>query len=128
MHNMSRILYAASAAGLLCLAACEQEPETITAGPPDPQAAELAKAKPVALPPSIASSGAYRCKDNSLIYVDLMSDKKTAYLRSEKGGTPTILTAVEAGQPYTAEGYSLTGDAKQVTLTAPGKGTQACHA
>lgn len=127
MQTLSRVLCAVSASALLCLAACEQEPETIN-GPPDPQAAELAKAKPVALPPSIASSGAYRCKDNSLIYVDLMSDRMTAYLRSEKGGTPTILTAVEAGQPYVAEGYSLTGDAKEVTITAPGKGTQACHA
>lgn len=128
MQNMSRILHTATAAALLSVAACEQEPETIDSGPADPQAAELAKAKPVELPPSIASSAAYRCKDNSLIYVDLMSDRKTAYLRSERGGTPTILTAPEAGQPYTAEGYSLTGDAKQVTLTAPGKGTQTCHA
>lgn len=128
MQKMFRFLSAASAAALLSLAACQPEPETINAGADDPQAAELAKAKPVELPPSIASSAAYRCKDNSLVYVDLMSDQKTANLRTEKDGPPTTLRAPEAGQPYTAEGYSLTGDAKQITLTAPGKGTQACHA
>ena len=111
---------------MLMLAACEQEPETIV--PPDPQAEDLAKAKPVELPPSIASSHAYRCKDNSLVFVDFMSDQKTAYLRTERGGTPTTLTAPEAGQPYTAEGYSLTGGGEQIRLTRPGTGAQDCNA
>lgn len=128
MHPLYRIIAAASAAALLTLGACNQGPETITADPDDPQAAELAKAKPVQLPPSIASSHAYRCKDNSLVYVDFMSDQKTVHFRTNKEGTPVVLTSAEAGGPYTAEGYSLSGGAGRITLTAPGKGTQACTA
>ena len=128
MHITSRIFTVASAAVFFVLAACEQQPETIEGGPADPQAKELAKAKPVELPPSIVSSKPYRCKDNRLVYVDLMSDQKTAYLRTEKNGTPTTLTAPEAGKPYTADGYSLTGDSNKITLSAPGKGSQACVA
>jgi hypothetical protein len=128
MHNIKCLLAAASGAALLALAACQPEPETIVGGPPDTQAAELAKKAPVALPPSIVSSHAYRCKDNSLIYVDFMSDQKTAIFRTKKGGDPTVLTAAEVGKPYTAEGYSMSGGGTQVSVSAPGKGTQSCKA
>jgi hypothetical protein len=128
MHQTFRYLATASAAALLTLAACNKEPEVIQSGPADPQAADLAKAKPIALPPSIVSSHAYRCKDNSLIYVDFMSDQKTANFRSSKGGDPTVLTAAVPGEPYTAEGYSVTGSGNQITVERPGKGAQTCKA
>ena len=85
--------------------------------------------EPLVLPPSIVASKAYRCKDNSLAYVDYLSDGKTATVRDTRDGTPTALTMAEADKPYTAEGYSLTGSAtsSSVTLTRPGKGSQSCH-
>jgi hypothetical protein len=129
MHNIKCLLAAASGAALFALAACNPEPETIESGPADPQAAELAKKAPVALPPSIVSSHAYRCKDNSLVYVDFMSDQKTAVYRTKKGGDATVLTAPEPGKAYVADGgYSVTGGGTSISVTAPGRGTQSCKA
>jgi hypothetical protein len=58
MHSHRRFLAAAAIAAVLTLTGCKQE--TVVAGPYDPQAEELAKAKPVTLPPSISASRAYR--------------------------------------------------------------------
>jgi len=127
MHMISRTLSAALFASTLLLAACDTKPETITAGNDDPDAAALNAATPVSLPPMVTQSRTYRCKDASLVYVDFMSNN-TALYRSEKGGTPTTLSAPEAGKPYTAEGYSISGDGPQVEIGAPGKPAQSCKA
>lgn len=118
-----------AAASLGLLSACNQndEPEVV-GGPADPMAAELANAAPVELPPSVKANKQFRCKDNSLLFVDYMSDDKTALLRTEKGGAATTLKATEAGQPFTAEGgYTIDGSGENVTITVPGKSAQACH-
>lgn len=118
----------AAIAASLSLAACDTKPETVMApGAADPQAEQLAKAAPVEPPPMIQASRTYRCKDNSLLYADFYTNN-TARVRSERGGESTLLTAVEGGAPYTAEGYSLSANAVQVTYTAPGKGSQSCKA
>ncbi len=125
---MTRILLLIPAAAALALAACNDSSHTIVQnGPADPMANELKNAPPVQLPPSIASSKVYRCKDNSLVYADFYTDN-TARVRTEKDGTPTILNSTGGQPPYTAEGWSLSANADQVTLTAPGKGTQSCKA
>jgi predicted small lipoprotein YifL len=126
--SMQKNIFAAvSVAALLSLAACGQkEPEVVDLNP-DPDAAALAKAAPVEAPPMIQASRTYRCKDNSLVYVDFYTNN-TAQYRTEKGGQATTLTAAEAGQPYTAEGYSVSANAAQINLTAPGKGTLSCKA
>jgi hypothetical protein len=115
-------------ASVALLSACNKndEPEVV-GGPADPMAAQLANAAPVELPPSVKANKQFRCKDNSLIFVDFMTDDKTANLRTEKGGSPTKLVAAEAGQPYTAEGFEVSGQGDDVTITVPGKGAQACH-
>jgi len=128
MFSFRILLTAAPTAALLTLAACNNEPTIINSGPLDTQAADLAKAKPVALPPSIAASRTYRCKDNSIIYVDFMSDQTTANFRTKKGEDPVLLTAPEAGKPFVADGYSVTGSGTQITVSAPGKGSQSCKA
>lgn len=120
-------LAAAPLAALLALAGCNQEPDVVSANGADPQAEELAKAAPVALPPAIQASRTFRCKDNSLFYADYYTDN-TVNVRTEKTGMPTKLTAPEAGQPYVADGYSLSANAATVTYTAPGKGSQSCKA
>lgn len=82
------------------------------------------------MPPAIVSSKIYRCKDNSVAYIDWLAGDLTADIRSEQAGTPTRLTAATAGGALKADGYSLIGlpTAKVVTLTRPGKGEQACKA
>lgn len=121
------------ALGSLALVACQQE--TIVANEqPDPMARELANAAPVELPPAIAASKTYRCKDNSLVQIDWLADNKGAYVHGADR-TQTHLKPAEAaeGQPastdLTAEGgFVLKGNAtaSTVNLTVPGKGAQAC--
>jgi hypothetical protein len=87
---------------------------------------------PVALPPSIVASKIYRCADNKVVYVDYLSDNKTANIRTEQDGTPTQVTAAEAGKPMTAAGgFSLTGNAASpatATIAIPGHPSQSCKA
>lgn len=119
--------------GVLALAACKKE--TIVGGEtPDPMKDELANAAPIELPPAIASTKTYRCKDNSVVRIDWLHQGKGAYVHGE-GQAQTHLKPAEAveGQPassdLTAEGgWLLKGDAKaaSVTLTMPGKGSQSC--
>lgn len=113
---------------LFAVAACgSNEPEVVGSTQGDPMAEELNKAGPVELPPMVKNSETYRCKDGSLVYVDFMSDDKTAMLRTDKAGASSKLSAAEAGQPFTAEGgYSVSGTGEQVTIELPGKGSQSC--
>lgn len=121
--------------GSAALVACKQE--TIVAGEqPDPMKDELAKAAPVELPPAIAATKTYRCKDNSLVRIDWLQGGKGAYLHGE-GHDQTHLKAAQAaeGQPATTDltadgGFVLKGDAtaSTVNLTVPGKGSLACKA
>jgi hypothetical protein len=118
-------LAAAPLAALLALAACGNQ--TID-GNADPQAnAANTVAAPVEAPPMIQASRVYRCKDNSLLYADFYTND-TVQVRSAKDKPPTVLTAAAAGQPYTAEGYSLSANSEQISYTAPGKGSQSCKA
>ena len=100
------------------LAGCNKEDHTIVAGPDvnDPQANVVANLDNVQLPPSIQASKTYRCKDNSLVYIDWLSDG-TARVKKNKD---------EVGGPVTPAGDpSLKGDAKAATVTVNG---QSCKA
>jgi hypothetical protein len=127
MRYASRLLRAAPIAAVLLLAACNSEPETVTGGTVDPDAAKIAAAPPVALPPMVTASRTYRCKDNSLVYIDFFNNKTAAY-RTEKEGAATTLTTAEEGKPYTFDGYSVSGSGTEISLTAPGKGSTTCKA
>jgi hypothetical protein len=118
---MNRVALLSALVAAAALAGCNKsEPAELT---------NVVVNEPLVLPPSIVASKTYRCKDNSLAYVDYLSDGKTATVRDKADATPTALTMAEAGKPFTAEGYSLTGSAtsSSVTLTRPGKGSQSCH-
>ncbi|MGH6780943.1 MAG: hypothetical protein ACREB5_02405 [Sphingomonadaceae bacterium] len=118
-----------AASAFLALVACSTEPETIVGGgPQDDMAQELANAAPVELPPSVKESKSYRCKDNTIVYVDFLSGDKSANIRTDKAAPPTLVKADEAGKPMVAEGYSLTGKGSSVTIALPGKGSQSCKA
>lgn len=111
------------------LAGCNKENHTIVAGgPPGDNLAEAANA-PVALPPSITASKVYRCADNNVVYVDWLSDGKSANVRTKSGGSPTQVTAPAAGKPMTAAGgYSLEGSAtaSSAKIAVPGHPAQSC--
>ncbi|HEY0446139.1 MAG TPA: hypothetical protein VGD19_06765 [Allosphingosinicella sp.] len=121
------LLSTAAVAAFLALAACSNEPETVSAGGADPQAEQLKKAPPVTLPPAIRASKTYRCKDNSLIYVTFMTDDVTAAVRDKQEDPPVAtLKAPAPGEPYVSEGYSLSGSGDAVTYNSPEKGSQSC--
>ena len=76
---------------------------------------------------SFKADKTFRCKDNSLLYVTLFEGDKLALIKTKKDGTATRLTAATTGEPLTAEGgWKLTGDAKTITVTQPGKPSQSC--
>ncbi|MGZ8998540.1 MAG: hypothetical protein ACXW2T_06755 [Allosphingosinicella sp.] len=126
MNKPFHTLAAASVAALLALSACDRKTEIVDTTP-DPQADVLANAAPVAQPPMIQASRTYRCKDNSLLYADFYTNN-TVHVRTESSGPSTTLTATDGQPPFVAEGYSLSANDKQISYTAPGKGTQSCKA
>ena len=117
---------AAAAAALLALGACSTEPETVQSDTFDPQAEALNQAGPVSDLKMIQASRTYRCKDNSLVYIDFFTNN-TADARLGQDGERVQLTAGEGGA-YTAEGWSVSGNEPQITATVPGHGTQSCKA
>jgi hypothetical protein len=113
-------------AGLVALAGCKKH--TIVAGPPIDYDSNTAKPV-VPLPPSVTSSKAYRCADDKIVYLDWLSDNKSANLRTEKAGSPTQVTAPEPGKPMAGPaGYSVVGTASDasVKIALPGHPAQSC--
>lgn len=128
--QMTRTIRTLAIVAAAALAGCNKQDHTITAGPDDPMGNQLANSAPIELPPPIAASKIYRCKDNSVVYIDWLADNQTANFRAERTGSATQLKSMVAGEPLVAEGYSLTGSAtaSSVTLSRPGKGSQSCKA
>lgn len=125
MTRTPLLLLAAAAA----LAGCNKQSHTIVAGGDPSDNTDVATNGPVALPPSITAQKVYRCADNRVVYVDWLSDNKTANVRTDKDGNPTQVTAPEAGKPMTAAGgYSVEGTAQapSVKIGVPGHPAQSC--
>lgn len=123
---MKRIAPFSVAAALLALAACNQpQPEVVDANP-DPMANQIANAAPVELPPPVTDSAIYRCKDNSIVYVDFLGDKKMANVRTEKDGAPVMVKAEADGEPLTGEGASVSGSSKTIQIAVKGAAAQSC--
>ena len=125
---MTRIASLTAVAALLALAACNKsnEPEVIDTNP-DPMASQIANAAPVELPPSVTESAIYRCKDNSVVYVDFLGDKTEANVRTAKDGPATHVKAAEAGKPMTGDnGVSVSGSGKTVQIAVKGGAAQSC--
>ncbi|HEY0313355.1 MAG TPA: hypothetical protein VGC56_12770 [Allosphingosinicella sp.] len=126
MHKALTPFSAASLAALVALAGCNNKPTTIeSGGPDDPQAQQLKDAKPPPPPPMIQASRTYRCADNSLLYADFYTNNTVA-VRTQKGGTPTTLTAEGGKPPFKGGGYSLSANGPKVSFEAPGKKSQTC--
>jgi hypothetical protein len=112
---MTRTTLLITLAAAAALAGCNKESHTIVAGSgADDNTANTAANAPVALPPSITSSKAYRCTDNKLVYIDWMSD----------GSARVKKTREEVGTAVTP-GNELKGDPKASSITYNG---QSCKA
>ena len=124
---MNRTLIIAALAPI-ALSACSKESHTIVAGSKGDNV--TANAADVVMPPAIEASKSYRCKDNTVVYIDWLDDKKTADIRASKEGSATRVTSLEAGKPMASAGYSLTGtkDSGSITVERPGKGSNSCKA
>jgi hypothetical protein len=108
---MTRTPLLLALAATAALAGCNKEDHTIVAGPAGDNTTDMNLAN-VQLPPSISSSKLYRCKDNSVIHVDWLSDG-SARVRPEGAavGTPVEVGAGKAIQG-TPEGSSITYNGK----------------
>ena len=123
---MNRFLPLAAAVIALPLAACNHKTEEVDNTAPDPMASQLANAPEAQLPPSISSTETFRCKDNSLVYVDFFSGGKQVSLRTKQDGPSTMLTSDEEGGPWTKGDDKVSGNEKNITYTLNGK-TLSCH-
>lgn len=114
-----------SAAALLALAGCKNETEIVNRT--DPMAEQMKNAKPVKLPPAVSASVPFRCKDNSVAFVDFFDGSFVNY-RVKRGDAPVHLDKDAEGEGFSGNGYKLTGTPKSITLTTPTGGTQTCTA
>jgi hypothetical protein len=121
------ILAAASLAATLPLSACSSEPEVVDPRGPDPQAEALKNAAPVELPPAIQASRTFRCRDNSLVYADFYTNSTVRVRQGTRTAEQTTLTAEGGNPPFRGEGWSVSANAEQVTITQPGRGSQSCR-
>jgi hypothetical protein len=127
---MTRTPLILALAAAAALAGCGNEDHNIVAGG-EPEDTNAPSNAGVQLPPSIVASKIYRCGDNKIVYVDWLSDNKSANIRTDKGGAPTLVTAPEAGKPMGGpEGYSLEGSATSgsAKIGVPGHPAQSCKA
>lgn len=121
---MTRNTVVFSLVAAAALAGCNKENQAAA-----PDANNTVAKTPVVLPPSIAASKTYRCGDNSVVFVDWLSDNKSANVRTDPTGSPIPVVAAEPGKPLTGNGISLTGSASgsSVTVERPGHGSQTCN-
>ena len=121
---MTRTLYIAPLLAAVALAGCDTGGNTVVLNPDGTEVNEAAEqaASNIQLPPAIVGSGKYRCKDNSLVSIDWLSDGTSNTARvTPEGGAGVALTQAEAGGAYTAEGASLTGEPNAATVTYNGQ-------
>ena len=109
---MTRKTYLLALVAAAALAGCNKEDHTIVGGPPGDDTNAAANAG-VTLPPAIAASKSYRCKDNSLVAIDWLSDG-TARIKSDTPGAGTTVNPADAASP-------LKGDAKASMITYNGQ-------
>jgi hypothetical protein len=110
---MTRTVTIIALAAAAALAGCNNEDHTIVGGPGADEPPVNADATPVDLPPAIAASKSYRCKDTSLVYIDWLDDG-TARIKKDRNEVGTTVTPG-------AEGSPLTGDAKAASVTYSGQ-------
>src|SRR3546814_13888429 len=100
----------------LALSGCGQDPDT--AGLENNTIENVQ----VTLPPSIKASHPYRCEDNSVVTIDLLSDDVTTNLRRE--GALSQLKAPAPGEAFPDGRHTVAGAGNTIEPTRPGKKTK----
>lgn len=123
-----KMIIPATAVALLALSACQSKTDSTTVN--KTALDNKTVAAPVELPPSIKAEASLRCHgDNTLIHVTFFNEDKQVTVASPSDAPPVVLKAPEAGKPFVADGgWELSGTAKSVDLTQPGKPKQSCTA
>ena len=117
---MNHIKTLIAIAAVAALAGCNNQTQAETDAANE--VANTAANANVKLPPAIVASHKYRCKDNSLLSIDWLSDGTSNSARATpEGGAAVTLAQAEAGGPYSAEGTSLTGDPQAQAVTFKGQ-------
>lgn len=109
---MNRILCSTLLIGAAALAGCDQSDGTAASNE-----AEANTVAPVTLPPAIAGSHAYRCKDNSLLYIDWYSDGSARV----KASRNEVGTLIPAPAPDATTPPPLVGSASSTDITYNGQ-------
>lgn len=118
---MARTFTIIALAAVAATAGCDNSDHTITSQEPyDPQAEAIQNLQNIELPPAIVASHAYRCADNSLLYIDWLSND-TARINEDPDEVGTTATREDAEGPYAAEGQSLSGSPDAETITVNGQ-------
>lgn len=129
---MTRTPLLITLAAAAALAGCNKENHTIVAGSPeDDTPTNIAANAHVQLPPTVVASKIYRCADNAVVYVDWLSDNKSANVRTKQSGLPTQVTTAEPGKPMIAPGgFEVSGSAtaSSAKIAIPGHPSQSCSA
>ena len=126
---MKTLPLCATAAALLLLSACNNQPEVIGGNAPDPNREKVDAAPKKALPPTIETSVSFRCQPgNTLLFVDFFKGGTMATLRTDKDSqTSVLLNAPAAGEPYVgADGSRISGNARAATIVTAGGTTHTC--
>lgn len=97
-----------------------------------------AMSEDIELPPAITDEGTYRCKDNTIIYVDFYGEAQGASIRvGDKTAVPIRVSPAKAAEGEEEEAptgvavsedgeASLEGTGDQITVKLPGKAAQSC--
>lgn len=100
--------FATIAIALAALSACDNNDNTIVAGEIyDPQANEVANLENIQLPPSITATHSYRCKDNSLVTIEWLSDDSARVKAGETAESMAFAKAEDG--TYSAGDQTLSG-------------------
>lgn len=102
------------------LAACDNQGQNIVVGPNSGgEEVNQVDISNVQLPPAIVASHTYRCRDNTLVYVDWLNNG-SARIKQDRGEVGTTVTKGEDGT-LSGDGQTLTGDPSAQTVTINGK-------
>lgn len=84
-------------------------------------------ASPVAGPPAIVASHAYRCSDGRVIYVDFLQEDLSINVRKSLTGPTSRLSAYAQGVAYVGDdGTNVTLDGKDLKLDEPKRKPVTC--
>lgn len=118
---MTRTFTIIAIAAAASIAGCDNSDHTITAGEPyDPQENVVQNLQNVELPPAIVASHAYRCADNSIVYVDWLNNN-TARVKKDRNEVGTAVAQEGEEGPYSGEGQSLSGSPEDQSITVNGR-------